>query len=113
VSLLVVAICILKKCRNRTPDIPLPIQETAQPNGDAGLVLPYGAIGAAAVLLANNQAGQRDTSKGPITVLYTRVTIALQHSLAGGQGMISSNTMIASLSHNTPKSIWTETLSSR
>jgi len=32
-------------------------------------------------------------------------TIPLQYSLAGGQGVVSSNTIIASLSHNTPKSM--------
>jgi len=48
----------------------------------------------------------KDTLKfGSESVLYTIVTIALQYSLAGGQGMVSSNTIIASLSHNTPKSM--------
>ena len=32
--------------------------------------------------------------------------IALQYSLAGGQGMVSSNTIIASVSHNTAKSMF-------
>jgi len=38
---------------------------------------------------------------GSESVLYTIATIALQYSLAGGQGMVSSNTIISSLSHNT------------
>jgi len=33
---------------------------------------------------------------GSESVLYAVVTIALQYSLAGGQGMVSSNTIIAS-----------------
>jgi len=69
VLLLFVAACIWNKYRsrnrNRTPDPPLAIQETTQPN--RGVAIVYGAIGAAA-LLANNPVGQRDTSKGLITV---------------------------------------------
>jgi len=42
---------------------------------------------------------------GSESVLYAIVIIALQYSLAGGQGMVSSNTVIASFSHNTPKSM--------
>ena len=41
---------------------------------------------------------------GSESVLYAIVTIALQYSLAGGQGMVSRNTVIASLSHSTLKS---------
>jgi len=51
-----------------------------------------------------------------VIVLYAIVTIALQYSLAGGQGMVSSNTITASLSHNTQINVGTETftyLSSR
>ena len=44
---------------------------------------------------------------GSESVLYAIVTIALQYSLAGGQGlrMVSSNTITASLSHDTSKSM--------
>jgi len=34
---------------------------------------------------------------------------SIQYSLAGEQGMVSSNTIIASLSHNTPKSVFGQT----
>jgi len=44
------------------------------------------------------------------SVFSTVVTIALQYSLAGGQGMVSSNTVIASLSHDTPKSMFGQKL---
>jgi len=47
---------------------------------------------------------------GSESVLYAIVTTALQYSLAGGQGMVSSNTIIASLSHNTPKSMFGQKL---
>ena len=47
---------------------------------------------------------------GSESVLHTIVTIALQYSLAGGQCMVSSNTITASLSHNTPKSMFGQKL---
>jgi len=64
--LLLAATCIWKKRRDRTPDHAPAIQESSQPNGDAAIV--YGAIAGAAALLANNAVGQRDTSKGSITI---------------------------------------------
>ena len=64
VLLLLAATCIWKKCK-KNPDHSPANQETAHPN--RGVAIVYGAIGAAA-LLTNNAVGQRDTSKGSITV---------------------------------------------
>jgi len=49
---------------------------------------------------------------GSESVLYAIhvVTIALQYSLAGGQGMVSNNTIVASLSHSTPKPMFAQKL---
>jgi len=47
---------------------------------------------------------------GSESVLYAIVTIALQYSLAGGQGVVSNNTIVASLSHNTPKPMFAQKL---
>jgi len=53
---------------------------------------------------------ERPLKFGSEGVLYTKATIALQYSLAGGQGMVSSNTIIASLSHDTPKTMFGQKL---
>ena len=49
---------------------------------------------------------QKPLKLGSESVCYAIVTSALQYSLAGEQGMVSSNTIIASLSHDTPKSMF-------